>query len=331
MSAPTFHQNRPSHATGAPLRPGAGGTGTLLAQRPPAPAPGPTVPKELVHRHNAAEVMLTGWERRGEAGFGVTGRWPRHHRFFAEVDGCHDPLIAAETIRQAGSLLLHAEYEVPFGHQFVMWNLSLSTRPGGLAVRTTPAELDLDVTCHDVKWRGKTLLGLHYEAVLRRDGEVVGHGGAAVTCVSPGAYRRLRAPRLDGAGPQPPLAGPVAPYEVGRTSPADVVLSPTGERGRWLLRVDTRHPVLFEHPVDHVPGMMLLEAARQSTIATLGRTAPPSDVVGEFSRYAELHKPCLIEARRLPGRGAEESVLVTGEQDGENVFRSVVTLPPAGA
>ncbi|MGC2997812.1 ScbA/BarX family gamma-butyrolactone biosynthesis protein [Streptomyces sp. G35A] len=323
MSTPTT--NHPSHAVGAPPGPGAGGTGTLLAQCPP-PSSGSTVPKELVHRHNPAEVMLTNWERRGDDSFGLTARWPRPHRFFADVNGCHDPLIAAETIRQAGSLLLHAEYEVPFGHQFVMWSLSVSTWPGPLTARTTP--IDIDVTCHDVKRRGKALLGLHYEAVLRRDGEVVAHGGAAVSCVSPAAYRRLRAPQLDGAGPPLPLTGPVAPHEVGRASPTDVVLSPTEQRGRWLLRVDTQHPVLFEHPVDHVPGMMLLEAARQAAIATLGHTAPPSDVTGEFSRYAELHRPCLIEARRLPRRGAGESVLVTGEQDGEDVFRSVVTLPP---
>ncbi|MEU7377974.1 ScbA/BarX family gamma-butyrolactone biosynthesis protein [Streptomyces albidoflavus] len=331
MSVLTVDLHRPPPAPEAPCRPGAGGTGTLLARptRSTAPAPAAIVPKELVHRHNPAEVLLTGWERRGEDSFGLTARWPADHRFFADVNGCHDPMLAAETIRQAGSLLLHAEYEVPFGHHFVMRDLSLSTRQGALAVRALPGELELDVTCHDIRRRGKAVLGLYYEAVLRRDGQVVGHGGASVSCVTPAAYRRLRAPQLDGAGPQPPLTAPVAPHDVGRHSPADVVLSPTEERGRWLLRTDTSHPVLFEHPVDHVPGMMLLEAARQAAIATLGHTAPPSELTGEFSRYAELHRPCLIEARRLPAPGDQESVLVTGEQDGEEVFRSVITLPHA--
>ncbi|MFF8569200.1 ScbA/BarX family gamma-butyrolactone biosynthesis protein [Streptomyces albidoflavus] len=331
MSVLTVDLHRPPPAPEAPCRPGADGTGTLLARhsRSTAPAPAAIVPKELVHRHNPAEVLLTGWERRDEDSFGLTARWPADHRFFADVNGCHDSMLAAETIRQAGSLLLHAEYEVPFGHHFVMRDLSLSTRQGALAVRALPGELELDVTCHDVKRRGEAVLGLYYEAVLRRDGQVVGHGGASVSCVTPATYRRLRAPQLDGAGPPPPLTAPVAPHDVGRHSPADVVLSPTEERGRWLLRTDTSHPVLFEHPVDHVPGMMLLEAARQAAIATLGRTAPPSELTGEFSRYAELHRPCIIEARRLPAPGDQESVLVTGEQDGEEVFRSVITLPHA--
>lgn len=330
MSAPTFHMTPPPHAAhpapSAPAGPDTGTAGTLLAPRP-ARIPGRTVAKELVHRHNPAEVMLTGWNRTDEDSFTLSARWPRSHRLFADIDGCHDPLIAAETIRQSGSLLLHAEYEVPFGHHFVMWNLTVTTRPGPLTVRATPADIDLAVTCHDVKRRGKTPVGLHLEAVLHRDGEMIAHGSAAVSCVGPAAYRRLRAPQLDGAGPPLPLTTPVTPHEVGRLSPADVVLSPTPQPGHWLLRVDTHHPVLFEHPVDHVPGMMLLEAARQATISTLGHHAPPTHITGEFNRYAELHRPCHIHAHRLPAQNTQETVLITGEQDNENIFRALVTLP----
>ncbi|MGX1804047.1 AfsA-related hotdog domain-containing protein, partial [Brevundimonas naejangsanensis] len=207
MSVLTVDLHRPPHTPDAPSRPWADGSGTLPAHHTPptAPAPAATVPKELVHRHNPAEVLLSGWERRSEDSFGLTARWPAHHPFFADVNGCHDPMLAAETIRQAGSLLLHAEYEVPFGHHFVMRNLSLSTWEGALAVQTLPGVIELDVTCHDVKRRGKAVLSMYYEAVLRRDGQAVGHGGASVSCVTPAAYRRLRAPQLDGAGPQPPL------------------------------------------------------------------------------------------------------------------------------
>ncbi|MFC7472442.1 AfsA-related hotdog domain-containing protein [Actinomadura keratinilytica] len=182
---PAAHPGRPVQTLGGRIRQPA---------RPPhaahGAAPAATVPKELVHRHNPAEVLLSGWERRSEDSFGLTARWLAHHPFFADVNGCHDPMLAAETIRQAGSLLLHAEYEVPFGHHFVMRNLSLSTWEGALAVQTLPGVIELDVTCHDVKRRGKAVLSMYYEAVLRRDGQAVGHGGASVSCVTPAAYRR---------------------------------------------------------------------------------------------------------------------------------------------
>ncbi|MDO0939458.1 AfsA-related hotdog domain-containing protein [Streptomyces sp. DG2A-72] len=110
----------------------------------------------------------------------------------------------------------------------------------------------------------------------------------------------------------------------------DVVLSPIGQPNSWQLRVDTRHPVLFDHPTDHVPGMVLLEAARQATAATAGRPVIPLDITSEFKRYAELHTPCLIEARPAPGTDTDrpQSVLVTGHQEGQLVFRSTVTMAP---
>ncbi|MBQ1099197.1 hypothetical protein KBY55_24840 [Streptomyces sp. b94] len=284
-----------------------------------------TVPKEFVHRASVAEVMLTDWERREDHRFVVTAQWPRSHSFFTTANGCHDPLIAAETLRQAGSLLAHAEYGVPLGHHFLMWDLSLTVLPEHLSVGDAPAALDIDVVCSDIKTRRGSLAGFRYATVMRRAGHVVATGGASFTCVAPHVYQRLRAHRLSGAGAQLPLTAPTAPQDVGRVSPTDVVLSPIGQRDRWQLRVDTRHPVLFEHPVDHIPGMMLLEAARQATVATLGEGVTPLSVIAEFSRYAELDAPCVIEARRLPRTEHEEAVEVTGHQDGEQVVRSTVT------
>jgi hypothetical protein len=112
----------------------------------------------------------------------------------------------------------------------------------------------------------------------------------------------------------------------------DVVLSPVGEPDRWQLRVDTRHPVLFDHMVDHVPGMLLLEAARQAAAATLGHACLPLAVASEFLRYVELDAPCAIEACLVAGTGEEgaRTVLVTGRQGGATVCRCTVTMvaPP---
>ncbi|WRZ95774.1 hypothetical protein OHB54_02505 [Streptomyces sp. NBC_01007] len=57
--------------------------------------------------------MLTDWARGDDHRFAVAAQWPRGHSFFTAVDGCHDPLIALETIRQTGLPLTHAEYGVP--------------------------------------------------------------------------------------------------------------------------------------------------------------------------------------------------------------------------
>ncbi|MGI5359649.1 AfsA-related hotdog domain-containing protein [Streptomyces sp. CA-252508] len=73
---------------------------------------------------------------------------------------------------------------------------------------------------------------------------------------------------------------------------------------------------MFDHPVDHVPGMVLLEAARQATAAVLGDgDMLPIAITSQFTRYAELDEPCSVEASPLPGAGADRmAVLVTGHQ-----------------
>ncbi|MPY49956.1 ScbA/BarX family gamma-butyrolactone biosynthesis protein [Streptomyces acidicola] len=327
MSASTFRVARPVPSSSLitndapePTRPGVFRYPSLTT----------TVPKEFVHRASVAEVLLTDWERTDESRLSMTAQWPRGHSFFTAVDGYHDPLIAAETIRQAGLLLAHAEFGVPLGHHFLMWDLHVDVCPEQLLMGSAPASLHLDITCSDIKWRGSSLTGLHYEVVIRRHGRPVAAGGASFTCTSPAVYRRVRANRtLDGDCPQLlALTAPVAPQSVGRMSPRDVVLTPVGEDNRWQLRVDTRHPVLFDHPVDHVPGMVLIEAARQATAAALDRPALPLGIASTFGRYAELDTPCVIEARRLPGDSSDggDCVLVTGHQMDEPVFRSVVTV-----
>lgn len=286
-----------------------------------------TVPKQYVHRAAVAEVFLTGWARTGQTRFALTGEWPRSHVFFTPSgDGLHDPTLTAETIRQAGLLLCHAELGVPLDHHFLMHDLHFRVLPEGLAVGGAPAALAIEVECTQIKYRAGAVCKLRYEAVLRRDGEVVATGGASTSTISPQVYRRMRGEVAAGAAPDPlPAADP---HAAGRASIDDVLLSPADAPGRWRLRIDPRHPVIFDHPVDHTPGMALLEAARQATLAAIG--APDTRVLGIaawFTRYAELAEPCFLEARPLPGdeSGPEHSILVTAVQNGEQVFKAAVT------
>uniref|UniRef100_A0AAU3HP00 A-factor biosynthesis hotdog domain-containing protein n=1 Tax=Streptomyces sp. NBC_01393 TaxID=2903851 RepID=A0AAU3HP00_9ACTN len=290
-----------------------------------------TVPKEFVHRAAVAEVLLTDWCRENDTRFVMAGQWPRGHSFFTPVgEGYHDPLIAAETIRQAGILLAHAEFGIPLGHHFLVSDLDVAVRLPHFRVGDAPASLDITVTCPDVKRRGNSLAGMRVAVEIRREGHVAATGGGSLTCITPSVYRRLRSRRAGHAGHRLALMAPMAPQLVGRMSPTDVVLAPIGEADRWQLRVDTRHPVLFDHPVDHVPGMLLMEAARQATAATLERSSfVPLGMASEFKRYVELDEPCLIEARRLPRtESGDDRVLVTGHQDKNVVFQSTVTASP---
>src|SRR3954466_6506532 len=106
MTVSTFHSER-TPVSGAPAKGLRGTVDILDAFRHVVLTT--TVPKEFVHRAAVAEVMLTDWQRTDEAHFKVAAQWPRSHSFFTPSEaGYHDPLIAAETIRQVGTLLGHA-------------------------------------------------------------------------------------------------------------------------------------------------------------------------------------------------------------------------------
>lgn len=313
---------------------------SAIPVRRPLGAPDPgrltrTVPREFVHRAAVAEVLLVDWRAVGPSCFSLTAQWPRGHRFYTAVAGrWHDPMLAAETVRQAGLLISHAEFDVPLDHVFVMSELSCACEPQAMLTGHRPAELELLLTCEDVRMRGGKLAGMRYEVDMLRDGELAARGRALFTCVSPSAYRRLRADRW-GYEPAGQLGAPPLPAEapelVGRTSVHDVVVTPR-ENGSRGLRVDLGHPTMFDHPVDHVPGMVVMEAARQSALAELHPLEVlPTGFDARFLRYVEHDVPCTVSSRLDPtGNGAELLVQLAFRQSGAIVFECSVAATPVG-
>lgn len=71
------------------------------------------------------------------------------------------------------------------------------------------------------------------------------------------------------------------------------------------LFLDPSHDFFFEHPLDHVPGLMLIEAGRQlgTTVAHLAYDVPLEDTVFilngmqvDFSTFAELDVPVFVNS-----------------------------------
>ncbi|MDW8809008.1 ScbA/BarX family gamma-butyrolactone biosynthesis protein [Streptomyces scabiei] len=295
-----------------------------------------TVPREYVHRAAVSEVFLTGWDAAEPLGtdsrdaFTIRAQWPRSHALFARRGVYQDPMLLIESVRQVGSLLAHAEFDVPFGHQFLMGEIFFETAPELLVAGIVPTDVELRTVCGGITRRGHSLSGMRYDVTVLRDGAALATAGAALRCMSPSVFRRLRGDRLMVTHrPAPPAIDPAA---VGHSSARDVVLADLapGARNRWELRVDTAHPTYFDHPVDHVPGMVLLEAARQAAHASTGM--PDALVLGmasEFTRYAEFDAPCWIEAHPEPqGTAGDVLVRVSGTQRGETVFTAELIVSP---
>ncbi|MEU7584223.1 ScbA/BarX family gamma-butyrolactone biosynthesis protein [Streptomyces sp. NPDC041068] len=292
-----------------------------------------TVPRQFVHRSALSEVFLTGASAIGEDAFLVSAQWPRAHSFFTlERNRRHDPMLVAETVRQIGLLIAHTEYAVPLGHKFLMWNLRYEVSEEALRIDGAPSEITGYVTCHDVRTRGGKLAGMRLEVELFRGGIRVGGGGTSFHCTSPAAYGRLRPVDLLAAwteATETALPAPVEPALLGRDRAEDVTLAPSEHDNTWHLRADTCHPVLFDHAVDHVPGMAVMEAMRQAAQLAAG-PAPcaPVSYTAEFAHYVEFDSPCAISAQ--VEAVTEEGVIVTAQatQDGRTAASGRLVLRP---
>ncbi|MEU6347760.1 ScbA/BarX family gamma-butyrolactone biosynthesis protein [Streptomyces sp. NPDC047072] len=274
-----------------------------------------TVPCQFVHRAAVAETFLTGWVKTGTDRFRITAQWPRAHQLHVSADrSAYEPLLVAETVRQSGALLAHAAYDAPLGDCFVLQELHVDTRPEHLAVGAVPAAPVLDVTVDEVRRRGGRATGLRYEAVVHLGGERIGGGRIAVTWTNASVYRRLRGGRTHTAAALclPPLPPALPAAAVGRAQPADVVLAAADRPDHWRLRVDTAHPVFFDHPLDHIPGMLMLEAARQAVRVRSGGERVAVSLRAAFHQYAELDQPVRVELSEVDGSHVQV-VAVQGE------------------
>ncbi|MFD5829058.1 ScbA/BarX family gamma-butyrolactone biosynthesis protein [Lentzea sp. NPDC060358] len=291
-----------------------------------------TVPRHLVHRAAVSEVFLTDLRIVDDTTFSVGAQWPRDHSFYRlPSPHRHDPMLLAETIRQAALVIAHQVFGVPLDWKFMSHETNYQITTAGLALGARPADITLTVTCHDVKRRGAKVAGMGMDVTCHRDGRQIGSGSVRWSCVTAAAYQRLRAgvgDRVPPPGTPAPSAPPVSRGLVGRDRSRDVVLSPHDRRGSWLLRIDRRHPVLFDHPVDHVPGMVLQEAARQAAALLLGRPGlVPAALRFTFDRYVEFDSPVVVTpVRRAPATTGALGVGVEIEQDGRVAAQGLMDM-----
>lgn len=251
-----------------------------------------TVEREFVHRVSVAEVLLTDVRAVGDDRFEAAACWPRSHPTFPRGrDDRHSPLVVVETLRQLGIYLPLRHYGVLPGTRFLIKDFSFAIDPARepraghgatevtcavsvAAVRGGPAGaprgmrmrvrfLAGEVPFARAEGEARFLGTVEYTALRGTPGEAA---RSAVTAVRPEHLR------LDVA------------------SPFDVVLGV--DRDALVLDpVDARHPFLFDHGADHVPGMALLEAARQAAaMRSAGRLVRP--VAGRMKalRFTE-HTP----------------------------------------
>ncbi len=277
-------------------------------------------------------MLLTDVRHLGQDRFAVAARWLRDDFItgnhltgrggFLGASGGRtlDPVLLAETARQAAIHLSHCFHDIPFGHPFVLGEVAVDLD------ETLPPLPDvvLETHCRRTVHNPRRAI-LELDATVWAAGLPAGRARVRWEAMEPRRYTVLR---KRGAA-QPPAASasavagagdalPLTPAGVGLGRDRDVlVAADAGRPDRWWLRLDGGHPVLFDHPSDHIPGMALVEAFRQAAgVAAVAQGALDPDRVRdvaalavEFASFAEPAGPVAITAEPSgPGEPYDDAV-----------------------
>ena len=285
-----------------------------------------TIDRTLVHRDSIAEVLLTDLIRLADTEFLVAAQWPRSHRVYRpDPIGRHDPMLILESIRQSGLAVSHFAFGVGFDQQSLMRDVSFvldqQTEPRALLRATN---LAITVSCRDVIIRAGQLRGMTIALSFAADDLRFATGAGTIRWISAQSYAALRArggirrdwDQLRWSGAIPPrLPSPI------RALPDVLITAESGPGGRRRLVVPLDNPVYFDHPLDHAPGMLLIDAAWQ---AALDQRADDARLVGctlDCPAFTELGVDTDILLRPVSSDTTEFSVQQHGRETASGSLR----------
>lgn len=286
-----------------------------------------TVSRELVHRQSVSEVFLTGIYSAGNDRYTVWGQWPRWHVFYGSGSDRFDSALVVETLRQLTVLIAHTQLGVPLDRQFLMPTMSVAMASGATPDPWHPAEVTAEVLVREVKRTGQGIAGMRTIATFWVNGRKIAEGTASARIVAPDAYERLRSRKM--LPKQRLEVLPVSAGSVGHSSDWNVVVGKSDAPGCWPLRVDVSNPILFDHPLDHVPGVLLIEAVRQAL--RLALLEPAADFVtldAQFISIAELGDESRVVLESLSDETGSLTVAASIQVEGTVLMRAIAEVRP---
>ncbi|WP_216917893.1 ScbA/BarX family gamma-butyrolactone biosynthesis protein [Nocardia noduli] len=281
-----------------------------------------TISRVLAHRCAVAEVFVTSMHAVADDEFVVGAQLPRMHAYYGDHSGAlalrHDPLLVMEAARQAAIALTHEYYGVPTEAAFLVRTFNATgSDTAAWEVGIAPADLVMTVRVPRKHRRGEVLHGLDMVLDIACGDTPMATVDGSFSWTTANHWAALRTGFRDSLGLGPFVGasalGERAPAAlVGRENWRNVVIGPPeidGDRAIAQVVADLAHPFLFDHQLDHVPGSLLIEAARQTALSmVLEETPKLVCVASAFDQFVELDRPVHCHAE-ITDSGVEATVV----------------------
>lgn len=239
-----------------------------------------TVDRSLVHRASVAEVFATDSAHLRDDHFLVAAQLPRGHSM-VEAGAHYDFNLLVEVVRQAGVLVAHEYLDIPLDAAFAFRSLRIDlTDLDATRIDAHPAAALVDLRARITRTPKGKAVSMEFEGGVALDGNRVLDGHGSLVLLSKASWKGVRARGRRIALENAPLIRvnnrAASPDSVGRRGSSNVVVSQVRTHERNVaearLLVNTAHPFMFDHPLDHVPGNLVVEAARQVAVAAVSAT-----------------------------------------------------------
>ena len=276
-----------------------------------------TVPRAWVHKRSLDNVLVTEIRAAAADRFICAGRLPTAHGFFNDAGRTphNDILFYTELGRQASLAVCHAFLDVSTEDVFIFegsdaevtdaaWTPADHSRGDAVVIEIRIREL--------TRRKNNAVSRVVTEHTMWIGAHRVFHGTGAFTIQPAALFQRLRrasAARTTAETPGAPQDAATDTRRVRvrcatRTNRVISVSRRTETEGQFAasLILDHTHPYFFDHPCDHVPGMLLLEACAQLALTAFGETtgveaAGISAYDVNFTQFVETGIPTTLTAR----------------------------------
>ncbi len=256
----------------------------------------------FVHKTTHAEVLVTSVEAASEDTWSCRISIPRGHW------ACHPhaeevpTVLWAEAIRQVGTAICHLGYGLPLTTAFTIQSLNFTRleRPARFPSHG-PYETTVLVRVGDKATRKGHLTGLSLGYTF---GDSQATGAAVCRCLTEDEYRVVRrhAPALDATHKR---------FDTTRIVSQQTDLSQKSTL-HGVLGWDTRDPFIFDHPTDHLPGMLFTEAVLEAH-ALLSEGATVQTLTMVFHRFTEFTETVTVWAGHS-ARGGITVLFLVGQK-----------------
>ncbi|SDL14578.1 ScbA/BarX family gamma-butyrolactone biosynthesis protein [Streptomyces indicus] len=311
-----------------------------------------TVDRRLTHRAAVSECFVTDAVSTGERTFLVAAQLPRTHSYYndhvtsSKAPAAYDPLLVLEIFRQTCIVASHEYMAVPEGSSFVFDRGDMEILDShALHLGDLPGRMVVAGEITEIRERAGIPAGATIEVRASVDNREAASMRLVFRWMPRETWQRLRKRARTALTLTPQrahaLTGRLKPAAVGRRLPSNVVLGGVtvvlGQEVVAPVVVDQRHPALFDHPVDHIPGAVMFEAFRQTALTAAHELLglPPQQLTMstcevEFSRVGEFELPTDCRAQLTEETDGHYTFGLVLEQEGEVIARSRVTLTAVG-